>query len=181
LERHNHIRPSRVLGRGEQPELLPSAVLDAASDCVLVLDCDLKVRLANLSSYSMFRSGPQETVSKHVYELGNGQLGLPELRILIENTPLEPGRSHSVEVEHLFPELGYKALRVTARRLRLIWPRRDFSLRGATSVRIDEAWALRPHPDNSCDYLSPERADRPTENRVRLPRPQQIPLCVTLG
>jgi PAS domain S-box-containing protein len=53
-----------------------------------------------------------------VYELGNGQLGLPELRTLIENTPLEPGRSHSVEVEHLFPELGYKALRVTARRLR---------------------------------------------------------------
>jgi hypothetical protein len=87
------------VGSLEQPELLAQALLNAAAVCVLVLDCDVKVQFANASFYNTFRCGPQDTLDKHVYELWGGQLlRLPELRVLLEKTALEPGQIDSVDI-----------------------------------------------------------------------------------
>src|SRR5438876_963757 len=47
---------------------------------VLVLDEDLRVKMANESFYKHFRVSPSQTENYPVYELGNGQWNIPKLR-----------------------------------------------------------------------------------------------------
>ena len=113
----NNNEPLRISGTVEQPELLTEAVLNAASDSLLVLDHDLNIKLANRSFYRTFRCGPQATVGKHLYKLANGQWRLPELRMLLEDKSLAQRPFQGVDLAHVFPEVGYKALHVRATRV----------------------------------------------------------------
>ena len=65
----NNNEPLKISRTVEQPELLTEAVLNAASDSLLVLDHDLNIKLANRSFYCTFRYGPRATVGKHCTNL----------------------------------------------------------------------------------------------------------------
>ena len=47
---------------------------------LLVLDAVLRIITANLAFYQKFSVTPKETQGRHIYELGNGQWNIPELR-----------------------------------------------------------------------------------------------------
>lgn len=84
---------------------------------VLVLDEDLRVLSANDPFCSTFRIHPQESQSRKVYELGNGQWDIPELRGLLEERLGPEETCHDVRIDHEFPSVGRKVLRVNARRM----------------------------------------------------------------
>lgn len=81
----------------------------------LVLDAELKVKTANRSFYDSFHVSKEETESRFVYELGNGQWDIPGLRALLERVLVRNESVHDFEVEHSFPELGRKTMLLNAR------------------------------------------------------------------
>lgn len=93
------------------------SIVATVREPLLVLDGNLCVRTASASFYQTFHVTPEQTLQKHVYELGNGQWDIPKLRrLLTEVLPLEQSVA-DYEVEHYFESIGHKSMRLNARRL----------------------------------------------------------------
>src|ERR1700733_10096716 len=81
----------------------------------VVLDNDLRVRTANAAFYLDFHVSKEDTQGRFVYDLGNGQWDIPQLRTLL---PQVMNNSHPVEgfeVDHDFPDLGQRNMLLNAR------------------------------------------------------------------
>ena len=93
-------------------------IVETVREPLLVLDGDLKIISANRSFYQTFKVTPSETLGRLVYDLGNRQWDIPRLRILLEE--ILPKRTHfgNFEVEHDFPTVGHKIMRLNARQIR---------------------------------------------------------------
>ncbi|RIZ68093.1 MAG: PAS domain-containing protein [Methylococcales bacterium] len=61
---------------------LADGIVNSILEPILVLDEALKVVFANQTFYQYFKVRPEETLGKPVYEFGNGEWNLPELREL---------------------------------------------------------------------------------------------------
>jgi len=59
-------------------------IVETVREPLVILDSELRVLSANRSFYEVFRVTPQETEGRHIYELGNRQWDIPELRVLLE-------------------------------------------------------------------------------------------------
>lgn len=92
-------------------------IVDTVREGLLVLDLDLHIEAANESFYRMFGEEREGVVGRLVYELGNGQWDLPELRDLLERILPERLAFDDFEVEHEFEGVGRRRLLLNARRL----------------------------------------------------------------
>ena len=72
---------------------------------------------ANRSFYEAFKVPPKDTEDKFIYDLGNGQWDLPELRTLLKEVLSNDHPIHDFEVEQTFPAIGHRVMRLNARRL----------------------------------------------------------------
>jgi len=84
---------------------------------VVVLDKGLRVVAASRSFYSAFKVSPEETQGRLFYALGDGQWDIPKLRVLLEKIIPEHGVMEDYEVEHEFPNLGRRTMRLNARQV----------------------------------------------------------------
>ena len=96
-----------------------NSILDTMREPMVVLDADLKVLSVNQAFYRTFQVGKEHTEGRQIYELGNGQWDIPELRkllgeILPKNTYFE-----DFLVEHDFPKIGKRRIMLNARRMHL--------------------------------------------------------------
>lgn len=96
---------------------LAEMIVDTISEGLLVLDFDLRVRAANQSFYDAFRVKPETTIGRHVYQLGDGQWNLPELRELLEGILPNERAFDDYEVEHDFEGVGQLCVLLSGRRL----------------------------------------------------------------
>ena len=96
---------------------LAQAIVDTVHEPVLVLDKDLRVIAASRSFYSVFKVNPEHTQGRPLYELGDGQWDIPKLRVLLEKVIPEHGVMEGYEVEHEFPGLGHRTMRLNARQV----------------------------------------------------------------
>jgi two-component sensor histidine kinase len=96
---------------------LAQAIVDTVSEPVLVLDRALRVIAASRSFYSTFKVSPEDTQGSLLYALGDGQWDLPKLRLLLEKIIPEQGEIKSYEVEHEFPGIGQRTMRLNARQV----------------------------------------------------------------
>jgi chemotaxis protein methyltransferase CheR len=96
---------------------LAQAIVDTVREPILVLDRDLRVVAASRSFYSAFKASPEETQGRLLYELGDGQWDIPKLRVLLEKIIPEHGVMEGYEVEHVFPDLGHRTMRLNARQV----------------------------------------------------------------
>lgn len=62
-------------------------IVDTVREPLLTLDATLRVRSANRAFYQTFQVSAAETEGRLIYELGNGQWDIPDLRTLLEDTP----------------------------------------------------------------------------------------------
>lgn len=92
-------------------------VVDTVREGLLVLGLDLCVKAANESFYKIFQVRPEETVGHLVYELGDGQWDLPELRELLQEILPEKKTMSGFEVSHDFKNLGQRVMQLNARQL----------------------------------------------------------------
>jgi signal transduction histidine kinase/CheY-like chemotaxis protein len=92
-------------------------VFDTVREPLLVLDADLRVRVANSAFYQTFHVSPSETENRPIYELGNGQWGPTALRTLLEDIIPASSVFNDFALEHDFPGIGQRVMLLNARKL----------------------------------------------------------------
>ena len=92
-------------------------IVDTVPDPLLVLDESLCIQAASRSFFETFAVDRFETIGQHIYELGNGQWDIPELRRLLGEVVPKSTAVIDYAVEHEFPHLGRRTMLVTARTL----------------------------------------------------------------
>src|SRR3982751_5687776 len=78
------------------------AVLDTVQEAILVLDANLVVHNANRSFYQAFQVTPRDTVHHFIYDLGNKQWDIPQLRHLLERVLPQSTRFDGFQIKHRF-------------------------------------------------------------------------------
>jgi len=93
------------------------AIVATVREPLLILDADLRVRTANQSFYTCFRTGREQTEGKLIHELGAGAWAGPALRELLEKVLPEKSIFHDFRMEISLPRVKKKVMLLNARRL----------------------------------------------------------------
>ncbi|MBD2494131.1 chemotaxis protein CheB [Nostoc sp. FACHB-280] len=93
------------------------AIVATVRESLVVLDTDLRVITANQFFYEKFQLSPAETEQCLIYEIGNGQWNISQLRSLLEDILPHHSQFQDLEVEHNFEQMGQKVMRLNARKL----------------------------------------------------------------
>jgi signal transduction histidine kinase/CheY-like chemotaxis protein len=102
----------------EQIESYAQDVVDTVREPLLILDSSLRVHSANRAFYLTFHVSADETENRLIYELGNGQWDIPDLRTLLEDIVPMSSVFNDFELEHDFPVIGRRVMLLNARKLR---------------------------------------------------------------
>ncbi|MBV9386522.1 MAG: PAS domain-containing protein [Chroococcidiopsidaceae cyanobacterium CP_BM_ER_R8_30] len=94
-----------------------SAIVETVWEPLLVMNGELRVITANFSFYDMFQVSPVQTEQQLIFELGNGQWEIPQLRSQLEEILASDAQFQDFEVEHEFDQIGRKIMRLKARRM----------------------------------------------------------------
>ncbi len=92
-------------------------LISVARESFLILDSDLKVLFANPTFYKNFQVLPKQTENKFIYDLGNGQWDIPDLRRLLQNILPDRKIIKNYEVKHVFESIGEKTILLNARQI----------------------------------------------------------------
>jgi hypothetical protein len=92
-------------------------VVDIMREPILILNKDFQVIAANEPFYRSFHVEQKDTEKKIIYELGDGQWDIPELRKLLEDILPKHTFFKGFEVDHDFPFIGRKVMMLNARQI----------------------------------------------------------------
>lgn len=129
-------------------------IVDTLADPMLLLDENLRVRSASRAFYHTFQVDRHETLGQSIYELGNGQWNIADLRMLLMDVIPRSDAIIDYRVEHDFPRLGRKVMLLTARTLH--HPDNDSHLMLLSFADITE----RDRPESEKDMLFSELKHR---------------------
>ncbi|WP_363485518.1 HWE histidine kinase domain-containing protein [Mesorhizobium sp.] len=90
-------------------------VVDTVPTPLVVLDGALCIQNANRAFLRTFKVNRDDTIGKFIYDLGDGQWDIPELRRLLTDVIPKSTAVIDYEVEHDFPGIGKRTMLVTAR------------------------------------------------------------------
>jgi two-component system CheB/CheR fusion protein len=94
------------------------AIIETIPEPLIVLDNSLRVNTANPSFYNTFQVSQAQTETSSIFDLGNGQWNIPQLRSLLEKVLPESNQIDNFEVEHTFEKIGRKTMLFNARKIR---------------------------------------------------------------
>ncbi|MFA7062260.1 MAG: ATP-binding protein, partial [Pedobacter sp.] len=92
-------------------------IVETVRKPLVVLDSGLKVLTANHSFYDTFKVTPEETIGNFIYDLGNRQWDIPQLRVLFEEILPNNTVINDYEVDHIFPGIDRKIILLNARQI----------------------------------------------------------------
>ena len=136
-------------------------IVDTVREPLLILDATLRVRSANRAFYQTFHVSPAETERRLIYELGNGQWDIPDLRTLLEDIVPKSSMFDDFELEHTFPDIGRRVMLLNARKLQagkhgelLVLAMEDVTARRQAEEALVKAGALQSAIFNSANFSS---------------------------
>ena len=100
-----------------QQKEFAETIVDTVREPLLILHPDLRVQSATRAFYATFKVEPGETAGRRVYELGNRDWDIPELRRLLGEVLPGDGFFEDFEVDHEFERLGRRIMLLNARRV----------------------------------------------------------------
>jgi PAS domain S-box-containing protein len=103
--------------REDEARRYAEAILGAIRQPLLVLNGDLRVETANRAFCRTFGVDEAGTGGRPVYELGNGQWAIPELRELLEEILPNNGTAEDFRIEHEFEQIGRRVMVLNANRV----------------------------------------------------------------
>jgi len=92
-------------------------IIDVARESFLILDNDLNVVNANPTFYKNFHVQPEQTENRSLYDLGDGQWNIPELRRLMSEILPERKIVKNYRVRHVFKTIGDRTILLNARQI----------------------------------------------------------------
>jgi len=92
-------------------------LVDVARESFLILDAKLQVVSVSPTFYENFHVSPEQTENKFVYELGNGQWNIPDLRNLLEEILPQKKVVKNYEVVRDFETIGERIILLNARQV----------------------------------------------------------------
>lgn len=101
-----------------------------------MLDAKLQVVSASRSFHTCFEVTAADTEVHRIYDLGNGQWNIPGLRKLLENILPKDQVIEGYVVEHEFPGLGQRRIRLYARRTATAIGNTEFILLAIVAVEV---------------------------------------------
>src|SRR5947207_5975156 len=136
-------------------------IVDTVREPLLILDATLRVRSANRAFYQTFHVSSEETENRLIYELGNGQWDIPDLRTLLEDVVPKSSVFNDFELEHTFPVIGRRVMLLNARKLQaghhgelLVLAMEDVTARKRAEEELLKAGALQSAIFNSANFSS---------------------------
>lgn len=93
-------------------------IITSIREPFLVLDKSLRVRTANSAFYKTFQVSEKETEGTLIYNLGEGQWNIPELRTLLEDVLPKNSTFSDYELKIPFPNIGERIMLLNAREIR---------------------------------------------------------------
>jgi two-component system, chemotaxis family, CheB/CheR fusion protein len=93
------------------------AIIATVHEPMLILDNNFNVKTANNSFYTKFRVTKEETEGMSLFELGNRQWDIPELRQLLSEILTQNSDFKNLEITHNFPKIGQKIVLLNAHRI----------------------------------------------------------------
>jgi len=136
-------------------------IVDTVREPLLILDATLRVKSANRAFYQTFHVSPGETEGRLIYELGNGQWDIPDLRTLLEDIVPKSSVFDDFELEHTFPVIGRRVMLLNARKLQagqhgelLVLAMEDVTARRRAEEALLKAGALQSAIFNSANFSS---------------------------
>ncbi|NGO54642.1 sensor histidine kinase [Allomesorhizobium camelthorni] len=96
---------------------LAEAVIQTVDQPLLILDSDFTVRESNAAFCDFFNVSMEETRHRPLFEIGNGQWDISELRDLLEKVLPQRSTVTNYRVEHKFPDIGKQIMILNAKRL----------------------------------------------------------------
>jgi len=136
-------------------------IVDTVREPLLILDETLRVRSANRAFYQTFHVSSEETEGQLIYELGNGQWDIPDLRTLLEDIVPRSSVFQDFELEHTFPVIGRRVMLLNARKLQagqhgelLVLAMEDVTPRKRAEEALLKAGALQSAIFNSANFSS---------------------------
>src|SRR5438874_3927222 len=145
----------------EDIEMYAQDIVDTVREPLLMLDTALRVRSANRAFYQTFHVSSDETENRLIYELGNGQWDIPDLRTLLEDVVPKSSVFNDFELEHTFPVIGRRVMLLNARKLQaghhgelLVLAMEDVTPRKRAEEALLKAGALQSAIFNSANFSS---------------------------
>ena len=96
------------------------AIVQTVRESLIVLNADFQVIMANQRFYELFQVASSETEECQIFDLGNGQWNIPQLRLLLEDLLPHNTQIEGFQVEHEFEHIGPKVMLLNARKMRQI-------------------------------------------------------------
>lgn len=107
----------RSLTAAEEARDYAEAMIETVREPLIVLDGDLRVVRATPAFYETFLVSREETEGRLFHDLGNGQWNQPRLRELLGQALFQDRPFVDFELEHEFPHIGRRTMRLNARRI----------------------------------------------------------------
>ena len=93
------------------------SIINSVREPLVVLDESFHVFSANRAYLKTFVTTDRQVQGESLFDLGNRQWDVPELKKLLEEVLTQDKAFESFEITHEFPKLGRKTVRLNARRL----------------------------------------------------------------
>ena len=107
----------RSLEKVQESRDYAEAIVATVREPLVILDENLRIKTVNRSFYQTFQTSPEETEDHLIYEVGNRQWDIPDLKKLLEDLLPQNTSLQDFEIEHEFPAIGRKIMWLDARRI----------------------------------------------------------------
>jgi two-component system cell cycle sensor histidine kinase PleC len=93
-------------------------IFNTVRESILILDENMSILSANRSFFTTFKVNAANTIGSLLYDLGNGQWNITELRVLLEDVLPRNDTVDNYEIEHTFESIGRKTMLLNACKIR---------------------------------------------------------------
>ena len=107
----------KSLQSAEEARDYAEGLIETVREPLIVLDSDLRVDRATAAFYETFHVSRAETEGRLLYDLGNGQWNIPRLRELLGEALFRNQSFADLEIEHSFPHIGSRRMRLNGKRI----------------------------------------------------------------
>jgi PAS domain S-box-containing protein len=92
-------------------------IVETVREPMLVLSSELKILRVNHNFYDAFKVSSEETIGHFLYDVGNRQWDIPQLRVLLEEILPQKTVLNGYEVDHDFIGVGRRTILLNARQI----------------------------------------------------------------